>query len=127
MTKKRITKILMKKPHRNQRAILASDARFVVVACGRRFGKTHIGKVAILKNAQRYNRACWWIAPTYGMASQVWRELKSAALIIDNVTITEHERRIDFPGGGWLAIRSAHYPDHLRGAGLDFVVLDEAA
>ncbi len=41
--------------------------------------------------------------------------------------ISETERRIDLPGGGSLAIRSAHYPDTLRGAGLDFAVLDEAA
>lgn len=34
---------------------------------------------------------------------------------------------MDFGSGGMIAIRSAHYPDNLRGAGLDFAVLDEAA
>jgi hypothetical protein len=61
------------------------------------------------------------------MASQIWRELKAIFRSSPKARINEHERRIDFPGGGWLAIRSAHNPDHLRGAGLDFVVLDEAA
>ena len=73
------------------------------------------------------HRACWWLSPTYGMASQVWRDLKAACAPVKGIRITEHERRIDFPGGGWLAIRSTHTADYLRGAGLDFVVLDEAA
>ena len=41
--------------------------------------------------------------------------------------ISETERRIDFATGGLIAIRSTHYPDWLRGVGLDFAVLDEAA
>jgi hypothetical protein len=35
--------------------------------------------------------------------------------------------RMDVSNGGSISIRSAHQPDNLRGAGLDFVVLDEAA
>lgn len=42
-------------------------------------------------------------------------------------SISDSERRIDFATGGSLAVRSTHHPDNLRGAGLDFVVLDEAA
>jgi len=34
---------------------------------------------------------------------------------------------MDLPAGGMIAIRSTHYPDNLRGAGLDYAVLDEAA
>jgi hypothetical protein len=103
------------------------DARFRVVACGRRWGKTELGKHEILDAAYLEHDACWWLSPTYGMASQVWRELKIAASKVKGIHITEHEHRIDFPKGGWIAIHSAHNPDHLRGAGLDFVVLDEAA
>lgn len=39
----------------------------------------------------------------------------------------EAEHRLDFPTGGYIAIRSTHDPHHLRGAGLDLAVLDEAA
>lgn len=60
------------------------------------------------------------------MAEHVWRELKNASRDLP-VTINERNRRLDFPGGGWIAIKSAHTPDNLRGAGLEFVVLDEAA
>lgn len=43
------------------------------------------------------------------------------------ITISNTEHRIDLPSGGMIAIRSTHYPDNLRGAGLDYVVLDEAS
>lgn len=44
------------------------------------------------------------------------------------IQMNQTERRIDLPAtGGSVAIRSTHVPDLLRGAGLDFVVLDEAA
>jgi phage terminase large subunit-like protein len=97
-----------------------------VVACGRRFGKTETGKILIIEMALRGGR-CWWLAPTYTMASQVWRDLKSALRGLPGLTISESEHRMDLPGGGMLAIRSTHHPDNLRGAGLDYAVLDEAA
>jgi hypothetical protein len=71
-------------------------------------------------------RACWWLSPTYSMAAQVWRDLKAASGTLA-VRVSESERRIDLRGGGYMAVRSAHAPDYLRGAGLDFAVLDEMA
>lgn len=61
------------------------------------------------------------------MASQVWRDLKASVKDIKGVKISESERRIDSAGGGMIAVRSSHYPDNLRGEGLDLAVLDEAA
>ena len=61
------------------------------------------------------------------MASQTWRDLKAAVREIAGIKISEVERRIDLPGGGMIAVRSSHDPDHLRGEGLDLAVLDEAA
>ena len=61
------------------------------------------------------------------MASQTWRDLKLRLRHLRGVKISETERRIDLPKGGVIAVRSAHHPDNLRGDGLDFAVLDEAA
>jgi hypothetical protein len=112
--------------HPGQEPILKSEARFRVLACGRRFGKTTLGQMDILNRISKGQR-CWWLAPTYQMASQVWRDLKNACLPSDEVQVNEAERRLDFQTGGMIAIRSTHYADHLRGMGLDFAVLDEAA
>jgi hypothetical protein len=61
------------------------------------------------------------------MASQVWRDLKTICAPLPGVRINEAERRMDMANDGMLAIRSTFYADHLRGAGLDLVVMDEAA
>ena len=114
-------------PHPGQQKILENPARFKVLACGRRWGKSELGKTDILQAAHLEHKRCWWLAPTYKMASQIWRDLVSAVKHLAGVVINASERRIDLPKGGMIAIRSAHNPDKLRGDGLDFVVLDEAA
>ncbi|MCY4466291.1 MAG: terminase family protein [Chloroflexi bacterium] len=102
-------------------------ARFKVVACGRRWGKTELGKTALLRLALQHRRRAWWLAPTIMMASQVWRDLKNSLRSLQYASISETEKRIDIAGGGMIAVRSAHHPDSLRGEGLDLAVLDEAA
>jgi len=97
-----------------------------VVACGRRFGKTEVGKLILSEHAA-YGGVAWWVAPTYRMAGAVWRDLARRFGVLPSVTIDRTDWRIDLPGGGSITIRSASQPDRLRGAGLDFVVLDEAA
>ncbi len=114
------------KPHTGQETILTNKARFKVVACGRRFGKTEAGKLDVVTRFMQGQR-CWWLAPTYMTASQVWRDLKQQCLPAYGLKISEAERRLDLANGGMLAIRSTWHADNLRGAGLDFAVLDEAA
>ena len=75
----------------------------------------------------RKKKRCWWLAPTRQMSSQVWRDLKNSIKRLKGIKISETERRIDLPGGGMIAVRSAFHPDNLRGEGLDLVVFDEAA
>lgn len=111
--------------HAAQAAIYAHPARFKVVACGRRFGKTELGKHMLLRRAME-GGITWWISPTYGMAGQVWRDLRQALAPL-KPTVTTVERRIDLVNGGVVAVRSGLNPDFLRGAGLDYAVLDEAA
>lgn len=112
-------------PHPGQHEILRHPARFKVVACGRRFGKTETGKILLIERALA---GCvgWWISPTYRMADDVWRELKWA---LDGAIVQKNEemRRLDVAGGGVIRVRSGRDPDGLRGAGLDLAVLDEAA
>lgn len=113
--------------HHGQAQVRDSPARFKVVACGRRWGKTELGKTALMETAIEQKKRTWWLAPTAMMASQVWRDLKASVTRLTGIAISESERRIDIAGGGMIAVRSAHYPDNLRGEGLDLAVLDEAA
>ena len=112
--------------HPAQRIIHRSGARFRVVSAGRRFGKTRLGVNECLACAANGGLA-WWVAPTYKVARVGWTPLRSIAARIPGVTIRDGEMMITLPSGGAVAIRSANDPDTLRGYGLDFVVLDEAA
>ena len=73
-------------------AMIASDGkRFVVMVCGRRWGKTSYAVLQILAHALQ-GELCWWVAPTlaqsrttYSDASQVaereaWRRSPTASV-----------------------------------------------
>jgi len=112
--------------HAGQRRVAASSARFRVVACGRRWGKTSFGAITCLRTALAGGVA-WWVAPSYPMAAVGWRMVKQLAVQVPQSDARELDRRVSVPGRGWLQVRSADDPDSLRGEGLDLVVMDEAA
>lgn len=115
--------------------IAEHDARFKVVMCGRRYGKTTLGVWLCVRTALNGGRA-WWVAPTYKIAKEGWiilrriaNQLKRVSALKD-IDIREGDKEVVFPesvGGGSIEIRSSDTEDGLRGAGLDLVVMDEAA
>lgn len=119
-------------PH--QLPILLDPARFKVVVCGRRWGKTATGLLATVRGhgPERGARKgaidggkVWWVAPDYPTAAEIWRDLKRATrdAWIDK---DEVERRVELPGGGSITVKSAHHADSLVAVGLDGLVVDEA-
>lgn len=118
--------IALPKLHDGQQNVYDSDARFKVVCCGRRWGKTHYGVLECIICACERGQA-WWIAPTYQVASIGWTLLKAMVRPIPGIEVREVDKRINFPGGGWVSIKTGDRPDLLRGESLDFVVFDEVA
>lgn len=117
--------------------MLLSPARFKLVACGRRWGKTSAAMLAAIAGHGPTPHALrgalaggniWWVAPSYPqiVASNIWRNLKKALQGCWDEK-NEVEKTILLPGGGSISVRSADNEDSLRGPGLDGVVLDEAA
>jgi hypothetical protein len=110
-----------------QQMIADSPARFKVLACGRRFGKTTIA-TDLIANHVVDGKSCAYFAPTFRMASEVWREIKSLLYPVMH-EVNEHEWRLQVVGGGvfecWsLATSSA---ETVRGRKYHLVVVDEAA
>ena len=112
-----------------QKDILNNPARFKVVASGRRFGKTYASIAALAKHARYPNTKSMYIAPSYRMAKQiVWEDLKNMLRDVNWVKrINESELTITLINNSQIMLRSADNKDSIRGVGLDFVVLDEAA
>jgi len=112
--------------HPAQQQVATSPARFRVVAAGRRWGKTREGVSECVRVALAGGRA-WWVAPTYSLGLEAWRPLNQIGQQIPGVEIRVSEKELLFPGGGLIQLRSADSPQRLSGAGLDLLVVDEAA
>lgn len=112
--------------HAGQQKVADDPARFKIVRAGRRWGKTRLGVHESIKRGLQGGRA-WWVAPTYKLAMEGWVPLRMLASYIPGAKVREADKEMWLPSGGRVGVRSADNPDMLRGAGLDYVVLDEAA
>ena len=112
-----------------QQQISNSTARFRVAGCGRRFGKSYLAMNELAKFARYPNRKCLFVAPSYRMGKQIiWDDLKGLLREKRWVKkVNESELSITLVNGSQIIIRSADNPDSIRGIGVDFVVIDEAA
>ncbi len=106
--------------------------RFAVGACGSKFGKTHGTTIAIVKRAWEHKDSLnWWISPTFAQAKMAFGLVKRWL-----PTDTYHEYKADLklvllhPDGSErssIDFKSGDNPDSLRGFGVNFFVMDEAA
>ena len=112
-----------------QKEILNSPARFKVVASGRRFGKTYASIAAVAQAARFPNRKCMMVFPSYRMAKQIVFDDLIQLLKSKNWVkkINQSDLTVTLVNNSQIMLRSADNPDSIRGVGLDFVVIDEAA
>ncbi len=118
-------KVKLPELHTGQIPVASSNARFKVLVAGRRWGKTRLGVWLCIAKAMQ-GKKTWWIAPTYAMALEGWKEIRLLGIDYGCV-VKEYEKTLYTPTGGQVTVRSADNPDRLRGAGLDYIVLDECA
>lgn len=109
----------------DQAAIVQSLAthRYVVVACGRRWGKTLMAGTLALHRACRGGNVAW-VVPTYKNARAPWRFAEAHVAGIGRVHRAD---RIVELGDGRMSLYSADNDTALRSEAFDLVVVDEAA
>ncbi len=115
--------------HTGQLEVAKDPARWKILCAGRRFGKTRLGVQMCMEVALRGGRA-WWVAPTFSIARVGWRDIAASAKSFPKEIepkVSLANMQIDLANGGSIAVRSADNPQRLRGEGLDFLVMDEAA
>lgn len=112
-----------------QKDILEHPARFKIVIAGRRGGKSYASIASLAQHARYPGKRCMYVAPSYRMAKQiVWEDLKTMLRERNWAKkINESELTVTLVNGSTIFLRSADNPDSIRGIGLDYVVLDEAA
>jgi len=124
---RRTERIKLYSPHPGQALFHDATARFRVLACGRRWGKTLACVNETARIAwQNPGSLSWWVAPSYAQAriafDQFHANLPGAITRALSSTLT-----LELTNGSVVAFKSAEIPDNLRGVGLDFLVVDEAA
>lgn len=118
-------------PRTFQREIhnLSERARFIVLVCHRRFGKTVLGVNHLIKGAltcRKQRPRYGYIAPTYTQGKATSMDyFKYYADPVPGRVVNLSELRIDFPNSGQVRIYGGDNPDSLRGLYFDGVVLDE--
>jgi hypothetical protein len=117
--------------HPAQLKVFASKARFVVVAAGRRFGKSDLAaKRSIVKAFDARNvqkKPVWLVGPVQPQMKQIYWDMllrltepvrKSFHINDGNITLINDVQ---------IGLRGADRPDNMRGTGLWDVTLDEFA
>lgn len=112
--------------HAGQRLIAESEARFKLLCCGRKWGKTDFA-AELLNNALRQGKWVASLAPAYKTTRAIWEYLKPR--LPDDANVNEGSLKIKLPNGatytGWSLDTTA--ADSVRPFEYDILVIDEAA
>ena len=109
-------------PHIKQKKILDADKRFIVVMCGRRFGKSELSQILIIKEALNGGQVAY-ITPTYGLAQVFFERLAKVLPFKSNIS----KLKIYCPNEGSIEFFTGERLDNLRGRKFHLVIVDEAA
>lgn len=122
-------------PHPGQQVVIDSNARFKIMNCGRRFGKTIIAAKLLTTAARKPDQMLWWVAPTYRIVKrgyvEVLKQLPAGSLTRPAPPATNFDAGravvLEFKNGTTMEFYSAERPEGMLGAAVDFCVLDEAS
>lgn len=119
-------KISLPRPHNGQQQVLQSNARFKVLLCGRRWGKTLVAQIIAIQRMLKGERIAY-VTPTFDLSKNFFNELlkvlPQAIIKTDNKT----ELFIELITGGSIKFFSGESLERFRGYKFHYVIVDEAA
>ncbi|GAB4023213.1 hypothetical protein GCM10028808_72970 [Spirosoma migulaei] len=118
--------LILPELHAAQQTIVDSRARFNVLRCGRRFGKSDLAKDLLIETALDYHLPASYFNATYKLMAQFWDEFKDmvAPITIDK---DEQQKTLWFVGGGHVDFWSMQDKNAGRGRKYKRAIVDEAA
>lgn len=113
-----------------KQALICNDpARFKVVACGRRFGKSMLCTLIALAVLLQPGRKVWIVAKDYGLTDRVFKELYH--LVVNELKIHKYRsltnRYVTLKNGSEFRGKSCENRTSLVGDAIDLIIWDEAA
>jgi len=112
-----------------QGAVFKSRDRFRVLVAGRRFGKSYLSCIELLRGAiDKPGEVFFYCAPTYRMAKDIaWKTLKQLVPPQWVKSKNETDLKLELVNGSVIELKGTENATALRGRSLSGVVLDEAA
>ena len=112
-----------------QNVVAQDKSRFKVIVSGRRFGKTTLAIRELCYHARLPNQLCWYVAPSYRQAKQIaWLKLKKKLMELRWAKkFNEADLTCHLKNNSLICLRGADNGDSLRGVGINYLVIDEAA
>tara|TARA_A100001515_G_scaffold110042_1_gene90963 strand:+ start:1219 stop:2421 length:1203 start_codon:yes stop_codon:yes gene_type:complete len=111
-----------------RKKILNDPSRFKVLVCGRRWGKTVLSLMYLMKDDFKPNERRWFVTPTYRQGKMiVFPILRQMFAGFDGAKLNESEMSVIFNNGAELAVKGADNEHNLRGVELTKCVMDEMA
>lgn len=119
-------KIILPRPHAGQQKVIDSKARFKVLLCGRRWGKTLVAQqIAITRMLAGQKIA--YVTPTFDLAKNFFNDIMKVLPpeIIKSNNLTD--LKIELITGGTIKFFSGESLERFRGYKFHYVIVDEAA
>ena len=111
-----------------QKQVWVDNTRFLVIAAGRRTGKTRLAAWKIIVKALEKSKAnVFYVAPTQGQARDImWQSLLDLG---QEVIVSAHinNLQIKLINGSVISLKGADRPETMRGVSLYYLVMDEYA
>ena len=123
------TILIQYKPHPGQLDFHMSCARFRVLNCGRRWGKTIAGANEFIRQIWKQGKDIvgFAVAPTYWHTQRQWSEFFNFCPPELIVSIHRADRHVILKGDRDVWFKSAENPDSLRSQGVKVLWVDEGA
>lgn len=104
---------------------------FITVNAGRQSGKSMLSiNQSIFWALSKKNQIVYWVSPTAGQASKVYKQMLNAVLpteLVKSYKGSKGDTEIVFHNGSVITFRSGAQEDSLRGESVNYMIIDEAA
>ena len=118
--------IILNRPHFGQKEFLNSKARFKVLMCGRRWGKSDISKNLAIRFMLDGQETAY-VTPNYQLAKVFYEDILNILPVEVIKSANKSDLIISLITGGTLHFFTGEKPDNFRGRKFHLVIIDEAS
>ena len=118
--------IILNRPHFGQKEFLNSKARFKVLMCGRRWGKSDISKNLAIR-FMLDGKETAYVTPNYQLAKVFYEDILNILPVEVIKSANKSDLIISLITGGILHFFTGEKPDNFRGRKFHLVIIDEAS